>query len=55
MSGADHAILDLGEEDLQFTSTDYKAQVRLKWSHKNFLGCPISFTFGSFYLPRQPN
>jgi len=26
MSGADHAILDLGEEDLQFTSTDYKAQ-----------------------------
>jgi len=26
MSGSDHAILDLGEEDLQFTTTDYKAQ-----------------------------
>jgi hypothetical protein len=27
MSGADHAILDLGEDELQFTTTDYKAQV----------------------------
>lgn len=26
MSGADHAILDLGEDELQFTSNDYKAQ-----------------------------
>jgi len=26
MSGADHAILDLGEDDLQFTTTDYKSQ-----------------------------
>jgi len=26
MSGSDHAILDLGEDDLQFTTTDYKAQ-----------------------------
>lgn len=26
MSGADHAILDLGEDELQFTSTDYKTQ-----------------------------
>lgn len=26
MSGADHAILDLGEDELQFTTTDYKAQ-----------------------------
>ena len=28
MSGSDHAILDLGEDELQFTQTDYKAQVR---------------------------
>ena len=28
MSGSDHAILDLGEDELQFTKTDYKAQVR---------------------------
>ena len=27
MSGSDHAILDLGEDELQFTQTDYKAQV----------------------------
>jgi len=26
MSGSDHAILDLGEDELQFTQTDYKAQ-----------------------------
>lgn len=26
MSGADHAILDLGEEELQFTNNDYKTQ-----------------------------
>jgi len=26
MSGSDHAILDLGEEDLQFTNNDYKPQ-----------------------------
>jgi len=26
MSGSDHAILDLGEDDLQFTTTDYKTQ-----------------------------
>ena len=28
MSGSDHAILDLGEDELQFTKTDYKAQVK---------------------------
>ena len=27
MSGADHAILDLGEDELQFTNNDYKTQV----------------------------
>jgi len=27
MSGSDHAILDLGEDDLQFTTTDYKSNV----------------------------
>jgi len=26
MSGADHAILDLGEDELQFTNNDYKTQ-----------------------------
>ena len=24
MAGSDHAILDLGEDDLQFTTNDYK-------------------------------
>ena len=37
MSGADHAILDLGEDDLQFTTTDYKSQVR-------------NFLFFDFYI-----
>ena len=36
MSGSDHAILDLGEDELQFTKTDYKAQVRwLQLRHTN--------------------
>ena len=36
MSASDHAILDLGEDELQFTKTDYKAQVRwLQLRHIN--------------------
>ena len=26
MAGSDHAILDLGEDDLQFTTNDYKVR-----------------------------
>lgn len=36
MSGADHAILDLGEDDLQFTTTDYKAQASASASLTQF-------------------
>ena len=27
---ADHAILDIGEQDLQFTTNDYKTKVEMK-------------------------
>ena len=27
---ADHAILDIGEQDLQFTTNDYKTKVGMK-------------------------
>ena len=30
MAGSNHAILDLGEDDLQFTTNDYKVQIILK-------------------------
>ena len=28
MAGSNHAILDLGEDDLQFTTNDYKVQTK---------------------------
>ena len=28
MAGNDHAILDLGEDDLQFTTNNYKVSLR---------------------------
>ena len=34
MAGSDHAILDLGEDDLQFTTNDYKVRdnfAPLRW------------------------
>ena len=39
MAGSDHAILDLGEDDLQFTTNDYK--VRYIVLNYNYFCAPL--------------